>query len=52
MSFAIAIVPGTGRPFYSWFQLRLNITCCVAFTESSAEVLQTHANYLATHLRF
>ena len=29
-------------------ELRLNIACCVAFTESSAEVLRTHTNYLRT----
>ena len=33
---------------YSWLQLRLNIACCVAFAESSAEVLRTHASYLRT----
>ena len=30
------------------FQFRLNIASCVAFTESSAEVLRTHANRLHT----
>lgn len=35
---------------YSWFKLHLNITCCVTFTESSAEVVQTHSNYLFTFI--